>query len=98
MVKRVKPVKKIKKPSFGEVVAAVTHYFPHVEAAVLKVKAAKLRVGDPLRIKGHTTDFTIRLDSMQMDHKPIQAAGKGDEIGVKVPSRVREGDVVYRIK
>lgn len=93
-----KSKKAAKKPkvSFGQLVAKVTHYFPHVQAAVVKVKAPKICLGDNLHFKGHTTDFKLRLDSMQMDHQPIAAAAKGAEIGVQVPGRVREGDRVYR--
>ena len=91
-----KILKKKPKISFGQLVAKVTHYFPHVQAAVVKVKAPKLCLGDNLHFKGHTTDFKLRLQSMQMDHQPIAAAAKGAEIGVQVPGRVREGDRVYR--
>ena len=94
---KVKP-KAPKAPSFGEKVGEVTHYFPHVNAAVVKVKTAKLKTGDSLRFKGHTTDFPMKLESMQIDHKSISEARKGDEIGVQVPSRVREGDTLYRVK
>ena len=94
------PPKITKKPkiSYGELVGKVTHYFPHVQAAVVKVKTAKLRIGDHLHFKGHTTDFKLPLTSMQVDHDPIQEARKGAEIGVQVPARVREGDSVYRTK
>lgn len=84
------------KVSFGPLVAEVTHYFPRVQAAVVKVKAPKLCLGDNLHFKGQTTDFKLKLISMQLDHQAIQEAGKGAEIGVRVPSRVREGDRVYR--
>ncbi len=97
--------KKVSKPSAqkgtpvpkGQLVGKVIHYFPHVEAAVVKVKAPRLQLGDSLHFKGHTTDFPLKLDSMQIDRKPIQEARKGDEVGVRVPSRVREGDRVYRV-
>ncbi len=91
-----KKAPKVPKVSFGPLVAIVTHYFPHVQAAVIKVKVPKLCLGETLHFKGHTTDFKLCLDSMQMDRKPITQAGKGAEIGVQVPSRVREGDNVYR--
>lgn len=94
----VKKIKKLPKISFGELVGKVTHYFPHVQAAVIKVKAPRLSLGERLRLKGHTTDFKMTLDSMQIDHKPIPKAGKGAEIGIQVPGRVREGDQVYRVK
>jgi len=73
----------------------VTHYFPHVRAAVIKLKAP-LANGESLRIKGHTTDFVQVVTSMQIDRQPISSAKKGDEIGVQVKSRVRQDDKVYK--
>lgn len=78
--------------------AEVTHYFPHVRAAVLKIKAGDIRIGDQLQFKGHTTDFTQKVTSMQIDHKPVAIATKGDDFGLEVKSRVRAGDLVYRKK
>ena len=77
----------------GKIVGTVTHYFPHVQAAVIKLKKP-LSVGNTIRIKGKTTDFEQKVESMQIDHVPIQAAKKGDEIGLRVTSRVREHDIV----
>ena len=87
-----KPVPK--KPKESEI-GIVTHYFPHVQAAVIKLKAP-LSVGDTIKIKGHTTDLTESVNSMQMDHLPIVSAKKGQEIGLKVESRVRQHDKVYK--
>ena len=76
--------------------AEVTHYFPHVNAAVLKIKTGDIRIGDELLFKGHTTDFKQRVVSMQIDHKPVLIAKKGDDFGVEVKSRVRAGDLVFK--
>lgn len=76
--------------------AEVTHYFPHVNAAVLKIKTGEIRIGDELWFKGHTTDFKQRVVSMQIDHQPVMVARKGDDFGVQVKSRVRAGDLVYK--
>ena len=78
-------------------IAEVTHYFPHVNAAVLKIKVGTIRVGDKLHFKGHTTNFTQKVTSMQIDHQPVMIARKGDDIGVEVKSRVRAGDLVTKI-
>lgn len=78
-----------------KVVGPITHYFPHVNAAVLKVKIP-LSVGDEIWIKGHTTDFKQKITSMQIDRVIIQTAKKGDEIGLQVESRVRRKDMVYK--
>ncbi|MFA4992305.1 MAG: hypothetical protein WC569_06970 [Candidatus Omnitrophota bacterium] len=80
-----------------EEVGIVTHYFPKVDAAVVKLAKGVLSVGDKIFIKGHTSDFIESIESMQLDHEPIQTAEKGQEIGLKVKSKVREHDVIYRI-
>jgi len=86
-------VKKVKKPA--NVIGSITHYFPKVQAAVIKLNAP-LAVGDTIRIKGHTTDFKQAITSMQIDHVPITVAKKGDEVGLLVTSRVRQHDTVSK--
>ena len=88
----------VKKPKEGkDVIGTITHYFPHVRAAVIKLKSP-LGIGESIKIKGHTTDLTQAITSMQIDRVPIEKAKKGDEIGVLVNSRVRQHDLVYRVK
>lgn len=89
--KKIAVVKKSKE----NVIGVITHYFPHVQAAVIKLKAP-LTIGDTIRVKGHTTDFTQTIVSMQIDRTPITKAKKGDEIGLLVQSRVRQHDVVCK--
>jgi len=80
-----------------EEVGIITHYFPKVDAAVVKLTKGTLSVGDKIVIKGHTSDFKEKVESIQLDHVPIQNAEQGAEIGLKVKSKVREHDVVYKI-
>lgn len=80
----------------GKVIGVVTHYFPKVRAGVVKLKT-NLAIGDTVKIKGHTTDFTQAVTSMQIDHVPINQAKKRDEIGLLVNSRVRQHDIVYKV-
>lgn len=86
-------IKKLKQ----DVIGKITHYFPHVRAAVIKLEAP-LAVGDSIKIKGHTTDFTQKITSMQIDHVVVDSATKGDEIGLLVNSRVRQHDIAYKEK
>lgn len=86
-----KPVKKE-----GNLIGLITHYFPHVQAAVIKLKGP-LTTTDTVKIKGHTTDFTQPVTSIQIDRVSIQSAKKGDEIGLQVISRVRQQDKVYKL-
>jgi putative protease len=74
----------------------VSHYFgkPQVAAIVL---TGNLRVGDRISIEGHTTDFEVPVDSIQIEHESVKEAGPGDNVGIHVPDKVREHDVVYKI-
>lgn len=95
-----KPVKKavkkaVRKPK-EDILGIVTHYFPKVRAAVIKLKAP-LSIGDKVKIKGHTTDFTQSVISLQIDRVAINSAKKGQEIGLLVDSRVRQEDKVYKL-
>lgn len=80
-----------------EKIGEVTHYFPHVNAAAVKLLKSGLKVGDSVYIKGHTTDFKEVVNSIQLDHVAIPFGEKGQEIGLLVKSRVRQGDKVYKI-
>jgi putative protease len=80
-----------------EKIGEVTHYFPHVNAAAVKLLKSGLKVGDSVYIKGHTTDFKETVNSIQLDHATIPEGKKGQEIGLLVKSRVRQGDKVYKI-
>jgi len=90
-----KPAAKAKRVK-ENVVGIITHYFPHVQAAVIKLKGS-LTNGDTIKIKGHTTDFTQGVTSMQIDRVPVTQARTGQEIGVLVSSRVRQHDLVYKV-
>ncbi|MBI3611308.1 MAG: hypothetical protein HY204_11505 [Nitrospirae bacterium] len=78
-------------------VGIVTHYYSHLNVAVVKLDQGALQVGDSIHIKGHTTDFQQRVDSMQIEHQSIQRADLGQEFGLKVSEHVREHDVVYKM-
>ncbi|MDP3974921.1 MAG: hypothetical protein Q8P88_01380 [Candidatus Jorgensenbacteria bacterium] len=78
----------------GKLVGEVTHYFGGIGVAIVKF-AKPIVVGASLRFKGVTSDFTETVHSMQYDHKDITEAKKGQEVGIKVGEKVREGDKVY---
>lgn len=86
--------KKTAKKAKQSILGIVTHYFPKVSAAVIKLKTP-LKIGDTIQIKGHTTNITQTVTSMQIDRTPINTAKKGAEIGLLVNSRVRRHDKVY---
>lgn len=79
-----------------EKIGEITHYFGHIPAGIIKLTAS-LKKGDRVRFKGATTDFEQEIASMQIDHKDVPEAKAGDEIGVQVTDRVREGDEVFLV-
>ncbi len=82
----------VKKPkSIGKVI----HYYDGIEVAAIDL-TDKLKVGDEIRIKGNTTDFTQKVTSMQVEHKTVKEAKKGDSIGIKVDDKVRANDLIYK--
>jgi translation elongation factor EF-1alpha len=79
-----------------ELIGTVDHYFAHLGVAGI-VLTGRLKVGDTIRIRGHTTDFEQAVESMQIEHESLSEAPPGTSIGLKVQLRCREGDHVYRV-
>jgi len=84
------------KEELGKEIGKVTHYYTKIGVAVIELTDT-IKVGDTIRIKGATSDFTQTVDSMQIEHKNVKVAKAGDSIGLKVDDRVREGDQVYKV-
>ncbi len=76
-------------------IAKVTHYFPKVQVAVLKLNA-NLKIGDKVKFVRGEEEFSQTIKSMQIDHKDIKKKKKGKEVGVKVKQKVKEGWEVYK--
>jgi translation elongation factor EF-1alpha len=80
-----------------EEVGKISDYFKKIGVAAIEITKGSLAVGDTIHIKGHTTDFTQTLDSMQIEHQSVPTAKAGDSIGIKVKDVVRDGDIVYKV-
>ena len=80
-----------------EQVAVIVKFFAKPSVAALEITSGSINTGDVLRYKGHTTDFTEEVTSMEVDNQPVQEAKVGDLVGIKVKERVRENDKVYKV-
>ena len=80
-----------------EEVAVISNFFAKAGVAALKITSGTIRIGDLLKYKGYTTDFTEEVASMQIENQPVEEAKAGDEVGIKVKERVRKKDRVYKI-
>ena len=56
----------------------------------------EVKVGESIKFFGHTTDFTLVIDSMEVNNAKVEKAVAGDYIGIQVPDRVRPGDEVFK--
>jgi putative protease len=79
-----------------EKIGTVSDFFARPVVAAIELTAG-LKLGDKIRIKGHTTDLELTVDSMQIDNVAVEEAKAGDSVGVKVSERVRKTDTVYKI-
>jgi|YNPMSStandDraft_1061717.scaffolds.fasta_scaffold00002_136 translation initiation factor IF-2 len=105
--KKKESIKKIKKEQKAKVakektqkevfLGEVNHYYDKIKVIAMKL-LAPLKLGDKIRIVGgEKTDFTQKVDSMEKQHQKLKLAKKGDEIGIKVKEKVREGYKVYKV-
>lgn len=80
-----------------EKVGIVDGYYAKIGVAAIRLTDGALQVGDQIRIQGHTTDFTQMVESIQLEHTPIQRAERGSEVALKVRERVRLHDQIFLI-
>jgi translation elongation factor EF-Tu-like GTPase len=78
-------------------IGKVTHYFSKAGVVAIQIAQDVLRLGDTVHIKGHTSDFTHTIDSMQIDNQQVAEAKAGQSIGVRVKEHAREHDLVYKV-
>ena len=78
-------------------VGTITHYYGKIGVAIVKLSDT-LKVGDKIKVEGNKTEFEQEIDSIQMEHAPIQEAQKGSEVGIKMKEKADEGATVYKIE
>jgi putative protease len=81
-----------------EEIGHITHYFPKIGVAVIEVTAGSLKVGETIHVKGHTSDVTQKVESLQQENLPVPEIKKGGSGGMKVKEHVREGDRVFKVE
>jgi selenocysteine-specific translation elongation factor len=78
-------------------IGKVSTFFSHVSVAAIKL-TDKLKVGDKIHVKGHTTDFETTIKAIQINGKEVKEAKANEHVGIKVPEKVRPNDLVFVIK
>ena len=80
-----------------QLIGIVSNYFINISVVAFEIIDGELKIGDSIHLKGYSTDFSIKVESMQSENNAIDLAKKGDDIGIKVNQKVRRGDKVYLI-
>ena len=75
-------------------IGKVTHYYGNIGVAIIEL-SGKLSVGDRVKFSHGEHEFEQVIESMQIEHKEIDSAKKGDVVGVKIGEKVSEGAEVY---
>jgi len=80
-----------------EEIGKITHYFSKINVGVLELTKGELYIGDTIHIKGHTSDFYQKVESMQVEYSPVDKAKPGEPVGISVESPVRENDIIFKV-
>jgi putative protease len=80
-----------------EEIGKITHFFSKISVGVLELTLGNLNIGDTIHIKGHTTDFYQKVESMQVEHSPVESAEKEMQVGLKLEGAARSNDIVFKV-
>jgi translation initiation factor IF-2 len=78
-------------------VGTVNKYFDKIGVGMIQMTQGELAVGDKIHIKGNSTDLTVTISSIQVQRQPVKAAKPGEEAGIKLDSKVRQNDKVFKV-
>ena len=77
-------------------IGTITNYFSKIGVAVVELTGT-IELGDEIRVVGGDREFTQTVESMQIEHEPIERAEAGQEVAVKLEQKARANDLVYRL-
>ena len=80
-----------------EKIGEVVKFFSKPSVAAVKITEGELKIGDSVKFTGFTTDYAMKIESMEVDNKKVEKAATGEFIGIKVGDRVRPGDELFKV-
>jgi hypothetical protein len=78
-------------------IGKVIHYYDKIGVAIIKLDKA-LKVGERLRFLKGDASFDQDASSLQIEHKSVDKAKMGAEVGLKVEEKVNEGTEVFLLE
>ncbi len=78
-------------------IGSVTHYYDKIGVAIIELDS-DLAKGDKVKfVRGGEDLFDQEIDSIQVEHKNIDKAGKGDVVGIKAVQELKAGSEVWKL-
>ena len=77
-------------------VGKVIHYYDKAMVAVVKL-SGDIALGDTIKVVRGDKEFEMKVESMQVEHKPVESGKKGEEIAIKIDNPTKEGALVFKI-
>ncbi len=78
-------------------IGIITHYFSQLGVAAIHLTDGNLARGDTIRVKGHTTDLTQAVESLQMENADVIKAVRGQAVGIRLKEQARVRDEVFKV-
>ena len=79
-----------------DLIGKVIHFYDKIGVAVIKLEKG-LKVGDKVKFVKGEDSFEQIVESMQLEHNPVQEGKTGNEVAVKVDQQTKEGTLLYRV-
>lgn len=79
-----------------KLVGKIIHFYPKISVAVVELKDS-LKAGDRISVERAGNSFEQIVKDMQIEHKNIAEAKRGQVVGLRVVSQTHEGAQVFRI-
>lgn len=77
-------------------IGTVIHYYDKIGVAIVALTDS-LSVGDKIKFtRGGEELFSQNVESIQLEHKSIDKAESGQEVGLKTEQKVKEGAEVFK--
>ena len=78
-------------------IGKVTHYYNKLGVAIVELDDT-IKVGDRIRIERGKQVLEQAVTSVHKEHTPVERAGKGDVVGLKIEGQVHDGATVSRLQ
>jgi len=79
-------------------IGKILHFYSQVGVATMKV-CSPFKSEEEIVIIGKTTGIIkTKINQLEVKHKPVKSAMKGQEVGIKLPKKVRKNDEVYVVR